>query len=413
MIIPIATPVHNWRNAVTKSSLYPIHLRITFSGQSPRYYPINVPQKISAAEWTGVDGAWVGEAHPFAFEINTRISELKAKLTALIKRFYLQEKAISFVEIERELLRKGDLTMVNAYFRSYIDRPPDGVHLHLVTWEKYAACLMHLDRFKPSLRFSAVDDTLLARFKQYLSQQPGRGGSLQGATIKSYFDKLRVVLLRAARQDRLLDSHEVEEYFKAVPIPVGKRKERQYLELDEVRALRSLSFDSDEHSLARDRDIFLLQVYTGLYYRDLQALNKRQLFNDAEHGSYIMTERDKTRQPTIIPLFKFPHAGMLLQRYMHHGKGLALLRPDAFIAIQAYNRNLKIIGDRLGIYRTLSNKVGRHTNAQLWIRYGVLRPVLSKMMGHQKEATTEYYYKIHLREVIEGTRSVNFEQYGI
>jgi hypothetical protein len=44
---------------------------------------------------------------------------------------------------------------------------------------------------------------------------------------------------------------------------------------------------------------------------------------------------------------------------------------------------------------------------------GACRPVLSKMMGHQQEATTEYYYKIHLREVIEGTRSVNFEQYGI
>ena len=61
----------------------------------------------------------------------------------------------------------------------------------------------------------------------------------------------------------------------------------------------------------------------------------------------------------------------------------------------------------------MSTKVARHTNPQLWIRYGVLRPVLSKMMGHQKEATTEYYYRIHLREVIEGTRSVNFEQYGI
>jgi hypothetical protein len=126
-----------------------------------------------------------------------------------------------------------------------------------------------------------------------------------------------------------------------------------------------------------------------------------------------MTERDKTRQPTIIPLFKFPHALTLLDRYANNGYGHVLLRSGAFIAIQAYNRNLKIIGNRLGIHRTLSNKVGRHTNAQLWIRYGVLRPVLFNIIGHPKEATTEYYYNIHLREVIEGTRSVNFEQYGI
>jgi hypothetical protein len=44
---------------------------------------------------------------------------------------------------------------------------------------------------------------------------------------------------------------------------------------------------------------------------------------------------------------------------------------------------------------------------------GVFRAVLFNIIGHPKEATTEYYYNIHLREVIEGTRSVNFEQYRI
>ena len=176
---------------------------------------------------------------------------------------------------------------------------------------------------------------LLARFKRYLGQQQGRTGCLQGATMKSYFDKLRVVLLHAARKDRLLDPCDVEGYFKALPITVGKRKEGQYLELDELRALRSLIFEPHEHHLTRDRDIFLLQVYTGLYYRDLQALTKGQLFNDPEQGAYIMAERNKTRQPTIIPLFKFPHARTLLHRYAHNSNGYLLLRPGACIAIQA------------------------------------------------------------------------------
>lgn len=177
--------------------------------------------------------------------------------------------------------------------------------------------------------------------------------------------------------------------------------------------MRSLSFAEHEGNLSRDRDIFLLQVYTGLYYRDLRSLTKQQLFNDPEQGSYIMTERDKTRQPTIIPIFKFPFADTLLHRYMSNNREHVLLQPKTFVAIQAYNRNLKLIATRAGIQRPLSNKVGRHTNAQLWIRQGVLRPVLSKMMGHQKEVTTEYYYKVHLLEVIEGTRNVSFEQYGI
>ena len=40
----------------------------------------------------------------------------------------------------------------------------------------------------------------------------------------------------------------------------------------------------------------------------------------------------------------------------HHGNGPSLLCPQAFIAIQAYNRSLKIIAERLGIHRALSNE---------------------------------------------------------
>lgn len=80
--------------------------------------------------------------------------------------------------------------------------------------------------------------------------------------------------------------------------------------------------------------------------------------------------------------------------------------------MQAYNRNLKLLAKRANVYRPISNKTGRHTNAQMWIRLEAERPALSKMMGHEKEQATENYYKIGLREVIEDTRSANFEQYG-
>ena len=108
MNIPVATPVINWRNAVNKKGLYPIHLRIYIHPHPSRYYPIKVPQKAGLEHWTGKEGAWVKNTHPYAFEINNRISELKAKITELTKRFYNQSRPINFYAIERELLRKGD-----------------------------------------------------------------------------------------------------------------------------------------------------------------------------------------------------------------------------------------------------------------------------------------------------------------
>jgi hypothetical protein len=49
----------------------------------------------------------------------------------------------------------------------------------------------------------------------------------------------------------------------------------------------------------------------------------------------------------------------------------------------------------------------------MWIRFGAERPILSKMMGHEKEHSTQIYYNVGLREIIEGTKSVDFERLGI
>jgi site-specific recombinase XerD len=154
-------------------------------------------------------------------------------------------------------------------------------------------------------------------------------------------------------------------------------------------------------------------VYTGFYYNDLQILKKNQLYTDIEFGYYIIGERDKNGNPTIIPLYKFPYASKIIEKYS--AQDLAspfLFKKEIFIEVQVYNRNLKILANRAGISRNLTNKTGRHTNAQMWIRFGAERPVLSKMMGHEKEQTTENYYKVSLKEVIEGKKSVNFEQFS-
>lgn len=388
MNIPIVTPVINWRNQKNNKGLYSIHLRIYLHPEPYRYYPVKIPAKVRLDQWTEIDGVWVSNSHPFAFEINTRIAEIKGKITDLAKRFYNQGKPITFYAIEREILRKGDRSLLNDYFRNYIDRPPENVQLDTMTW--------------------------VARIKKYLSEQRGRKGKLEPATIKSYFDKFKVVLTHAAKKDHLLDAQAVEQYFDDITISIPKKKEGQHLEIEEIQGLRKLEFEKKGQSLERDRDLFLFQVYTGFYYNDLQILKKTQLFKDIEYGYYIIGERDKNGNPTIIPLYKFPYAAHILEKYADKNPSNEFLfRKEIFIEVQAYNRNLKLLQKRAGIIRPLSNKTGRHTNAQMWIRFGADRPVLSKMMEHQKEATTENYYKVNLREVIDGTRSVNFEQYAI
>ena len=404
-------PVINYRNKVNKSGVYSIHLRITID-RTQRYYEIKVPEKVKLAQWAGKQEAWVRDNHLYAFEINNKIIEKKKIVTDLVKRFYNQNKQLNFYAVDRELNRKGERSIFNDYVRNYIRQPPENVRLDEATWEKYRAFQKHLDAFQAKILFGEIDGTFVARFKNYLANLKGRKGKMDPATIKSYFDKFKVILSHAAKKENLLDIRDLETYFEDIKITVPKKKEGQHLEIQDLQKLKKLEFEKKDYSLERDRDLFLFQVYTGYYYNDLQIIKKSQLYNDIELGYYIIGERDKNGNPTIIPLFKFPYASTIIEKYSATVPGVeTLFKKDIFIEVQVYNRNLKILAKKAGITRNLTNKTGRHTNAQMWIRFGAERPVLFKMMGHEKEQTTENYYKVGLKEVIEGTKSVNFAQF--
>ena len=134
---------------------------------------------------------------------------------------------------------------------------------------------------------------------------------------------------------------------------------------------------------------------------------------DEEYGHIILGARDKNGNQTIIPLFKFPYAQTILEKYRSRTSDQLVFDKRFLIEEPVYNRHLKEIAKLAGIHKNITNKVARHTNAQLWIRYGAEGAVLSKMMGHEKEQTTENYYRIGLREIIEGTKLVNFEKFAI
>jgi len=134
---------------------------------------------------------------------------------------------------------------------------------------------------------------------------------------------------------------------------------------------------------------------------------------DEEYGAFILGERDKNGHDTIIPLFKFPNAEAIMMKYIAPENDVFAFNRKHFIEIQAYNRNLKKIATKAGIKKALSNKVARHTNAQLWIRFGAERPIISKMMGHAKEETTRHYFSVNIPEIVQGTRNVDFKALGI
>jgi site-specific recombinase XerD len=405
MKLPTTAVVHNWRRTTTKSGLYPIHLRIAINCVQ-KYDPIPVPANISREQWLGEDDNWVRDDHPFYFEINNKIRERKQLVQNLIKRYYMAGKTITFSDIFMELKRAGHSKNLNLFFAEYIRRPTD--KLEPDTFKKYKACLEHLNSFKKEIYFNELTPEMVEDFYAYCRDVKG----LQGSTIESYFKALRKVL-RLARKAHLISRETISELFEDLHISVKKAK-RSFLTIEEIKAWKNFRFAGEEKHLERDRDIFLLQIYTGYYYKDIINLKREHLVKDHQHGYMILGNRTKNDEQTMIPLFKFPEAASLIEKYA--SKRITdeyVFDRKAFLSEGVYNRQLKQVARKMGINKTVSNKVARHTNAQLWIRLGTNRPVVSRMLGHSKEETTKTYYNIDVNEVIDGTNHIDFEKIGI
>lgn len=403
MNMPNIAVVHNWRNETNASGRYSIHLRITIDRVS-KYYKVPVPQKVSLLQWSGKDDGWV-KNHPFAFEINNKISEKKGIVNDLIKRSYTFNKPLSFDAIFRQLKKKGNSNSFYDYMKDFIKNPPEKLEENTI--KKYNTCLSHLQYFKKELYFADIDNILLRDFNKFMQTKL----NLQGSSCKKYMEAFKRVI-KCARKDNYLDANQMEFLFEDVKIKVNLAK-RTFLEIEDIKQLRALIFPKEKSYLERDRDIFLFQIYTGYYYKDLHIFTKDQLIVDQEFGHFIVGARDKNGNQTIIPLFKFPHAVSVIEKYKSGEHDKTVFTPNVFIEEQAYNRNLKVIAQLAGIEKSISNKVARHTNAQLWVRYGAERPILSKMMGHTKEETTKSYFSVNLPEIVEGTKRVDFGRLGI
>ena len=405
MDIPQIAVVWNWRNQNNVTGGYSIHLRITINRVS-KYFKIQIPKKVSRDEWAGKDDAWVKPNHPFAFEINNKITEKKMLVHDLIKKYYYLNKPLTFPLIFRQLKRRGDANSFLEYMQHYILDPPEKLQEN--TLKKYETCLKHLSKFRSSIYFNEIDQTLIQDFYKYLQVNLKLGGP----TIKKYFDALKKVL-KVARRENYIDTAQMEFLFADIKINTRRMTKRIYLETDEIKKWKAFIFPEEKKYLERDRDIFLFQIYTGYYYKDLQIFKKDQLVDDEEFGFFIIGERDKNGNETIIPLFKFPYAITVIKKYGSDNSSPLIFKKETFIEEQSYNRNLKEIAAMAGITKTIYNKVGRHTNAQLWVRYGAERPIISKMLGHQKEETTRHYFNVNLPEIVEGTRKVDFKRLGI
>lgn len=163
-----------------------------------------------------------------------------------------------------------------------------------------------------------------------------------------------------------------------------KQVKRVVLSIEELKKL--IQFDFQRPTLEKVRDVFIFQCFTGLSYADIKTLNLRDI-----EDNLIKMDRAKTGNKFVVPLL--PQALELIDKYADYENATNPIFP--VLSNQKMNLNLKLIQEIVGIKKSLTTHIGRHTFATtIALANGVPIETVSKMLGHTKISTTQVYAKV-------------------
>ena len=259
-------------------------------------------------------------------------------------------------------------------------------HGQIRTSETYLTTLNSFKRFRMDvdIMLEEINSELLLSYEYYLKME-----GVSPNTISFYMHRLRAVYNRAVEQELV----EQRFPFKRVKTSIEKTVKRA-IPVKFIKKLKSLDL-KDSPSKAFARDMFLFSFYTrGMSFVDIAYLQKK----DLQHN--ILTYRRKktgqklqihweTCMQQIVNMYPAQKDSQFLFSIIEDTqKGHRRQYQNALIRI---NRNLKKIGEDIGLELPLTMYVARHSWATTARSEGVPISVISEGMGHDNEKTTQIY----------------------
>lgn len=161
----------------------------------------------------------------------------------------------------------------------------------------------------------------------------------------------------------------------------GDRETVDYLTREELAIIENCK--PTEGSLMQViRDMFIFQAYTGLSYSDMQAFDIAD-YRKENNVWICVNQRIKTGSPYVSELL--PPVVAVLERY-----GMKIPKLNN----AKYNVLLKAMGEMLGMQKSLTSHMARHTFATLMLRSGAKIENVSRMLGHKDIKQTQRYAKV-------------------
>ena len=250
------------------------------------------------------------------------------------------------------------------------------------TYSKALSSLEHYLGEQADIPLSEMDSYVMVGYESWL-----KGNGLCPNSTSYYMRNLRAIYNRAVEQGLVQQQYP----FKQVYTGVEKTRKRA-VSLHVIRDIRDIKLEKESQIWARD--LFMFSFYTrGMSFVDMVFLKKKDLQN-----GILSYRRNKTGQRLYIKWEK-PMQD-ILDRYDTADTPylLPIIQNNGIDEWKQYhnevhriNRNLKTVGQLIGLSVPLTTYVARHAWASIAQSKNIALSVISEALGHDSEQTTRIY----------------------
>ena len=369
------------RNKINSRGLCPIECRITLDKQRKPFATgifINPKNWDSSKQLTKPPN----EENNYT---NKQLSLIKNKINQAFLFLQVKEEPFDVNDIYNQYAGKTlakEYKLIE-YYQIYLDRLKKlvGIEIKQQTWDKFSYIKEDVSEFikyhykKSDMKLKDLDFNFISEFEYYSKTELKH----KQVTINKALQRLKKVVKQSVING-YLDKNPFEEHKPKKVYP-----KIIFLTQQELDKLENHTFQSE--ALTRVKDCYLFCCYTGLAYKEMFELKKKDLITKPNGINWIYKEREKTERTFSVPLI-LPKALEIMKAYSSESE---FLLPR--ISNQSFNRLLKEIANVLKISKNLTHHTARKTFAStVLLNNDIPIEVVSKLLGHSNISTTQEYY---------------------
>ena len=326
--------------------------------------------------------------------LQSKIDSALAVYRKKINRLEALDVPVNFDTLFEPTTRKAGITIEDG-FNAEIERLESLGKINSATKHKYA--LQVLDGYKSvKTALEAIDLDYLKGLELYLRQRGNKDNS-----IATRFAIFKAIYNKAVKEGKVTVKQNPFTLFQVGSLWAKTRK--RAIDKDDIQRLIDLEI-ADGHTTEYRRlarDLFLFSYFTaGMNFGDIARLRYKDIVKGRVNYS-----RHKTQK--LLSFQLVPNAMRIIEKYSkaNHAQEDYIFpildRSEHKTAQQIFNRThkvlrkvnreLKTLGEQIGLKMPLTTYVARHTYATVLKRSGVSVALISESLGHSDLSTTQIY----------------------